>query len=64
MMRSSSELVEDSAFNIQAYIAQEFARRIGAREEEAFCVGDSSGKPTGVFTASGAPVGTTVSGGL
>ena len=62
MMRSSSELVEDSAFNIQAYIAQEFARRIGAREEEAFCVGDGSGKPTGVFTASGAPVGATASG--
>jgi HK97 family phage major capsid protein len=59
MMRSSSELIEDSAFNIQAYIAQEFARRIGAREEEAFCVGDGTGKPTGVFTASGAPVGVT-----
>jgi HK97 family phage major capsid protein len=59
MMRSSSELIEDSAFNIQAYIAQEFARRIGAREEEAFCVGDGTGKPTGVFTASGAPGGVT-----
>jgi len=60
MMRTSSELVEDSAFNIQAYIAQEFARRIGAREEEAFCVGDGDGKPTGVFTAAGgAPVGAT-----
>jgi HK97 family phage major capsid protein len=57
MMRSSSELIEDSAFNMQAYIAQEFARRIGAREEEAFCIGDGSGKPTGVFTASGAPLG-------
>jgi len=60
MMRASSELVEDSAFNIQSYIAQEFARRIGAREEEAFCVGDSTGKPTGVFaTTGGAPVGAT-----
>jgi len=59
MMRTSSELVEDSAFNIQAYIAQEFARRIGSLEEEAFCVGDGDSKPTGVFTADGAPVGAT-----
>jgi HK97 family phage major capsid protein len=53
MMRASTELVEDSAFNIQTYIAQEFARRIGAREEEAFCIGDGVGKPTGVFIESG-----------
>ena len=53
MMRTSTELVEDSAFNIQAYIAQEFARRIGAREEEAFCIGDGDGKPTGIFTENG-----------
>ena len=53
MMRSSTELVEDSAFNIQSYIAQEFARRIGSREEEAFCLGDGVGKPTGIFTATG-----------
>ena len=52
-MRSSTELVEDSAFNIQSYIAQEFARRIGSREEEAFCLGDGTGKPTGIFTTTG-----------
>jgi HK97 family phage major capsid protein len=53
MMRSSTELVEDSAFNIQSYIAQEFARRIGSREEEAFCLGDGTGKPTGIFGGTG-----------
>lgn len=53
LMRASTELIEDSAFNIQQYIAAEFARRIGAKEEEAFCVGDGSGKPTGVFAATG-----------
>ncbi|MCL2224593.1 MAG: phage major capsid protein [Defluviitaleaceae bacterium] len=53
MMRSSTELVEDSAFNIQSYIAQEFARRIGSREEEAFCLGDGAGKPTGIFGGTG-----------
>ena len=52
-MRSSTELVEDSAFNIQSYIAQEFARRIGSREEEAFCLGDGTGKPTGIFGGTG-----------
>ena len=60
MMKASTELIEDSAFNMQAYIAQEFARRIGTREEEAFCVGDGDGKPTGVFAATGgAPIGAT-----
>ena len=60
LMRASTELLEDSAFNMEAFIATEFARRIGAREEEAFCVGDGVGKPTGIFTAAGgAPIGVT-----
>ena len=62
-MRASTELIEDAAFNIQTYIAMEFARRIGAKEEEAFCIGDGIGKPTGIFTATGgAPVGATTEG--
>ena len=43
----------DSAFNIEAYLAGEFGRRIGAAEEEAFLVGDGSNKPTGIFAKSG-----------
>lgn len=35
------------------HISTEFARRIGAKEEEAFFVGDGSGKPTGIFAATG-----------
>jgi len=62
LMRASTELIEDSAFNIQTFIAREFARRIGVKEEEAFCIGDGVGKPTGVFTSGGAQVGTTVTG--
>jgi len=62
LMRASTELIDDSAFNIQNFIAREFARRIGVKEEEAFCTGDGVGKPTGVFTAGGAQVGTTVTG--
>ena len=63
MMKASSELIEDAAFNIQSYIAAEFARRIGAREEEAFCIGDGVGKPTGIFSAEGGvSIGATASG--
>jgi len=44
----SSELVNDSAFNLEAYLVSEFARRIGALEEAAFVNGDGSAKPTGI----------------
>jgi len=49
MIKVSEELVADSVFNLESYIAQEFARRIGAKEEESFLVGDGVGKPTGVL---------------
>ncbi len=52
-LKCSEELINDSVFNIQSYLAKEFARRIGAKEEEAFCIGDGTGKPTGVFAAAG-----------
>ena len=50
LMKVSVELLSDSVFNLEAYIAEEFARRIGAAEEAAFIAGDGSGKPTGVMT--------------
>lgn len=53
LMKVSDELMNDSVFNLESYISKEFARRIGAKEEEAFCVGNGTGKPTGVFTATG-----------
>ncbi len=60
MIKVSEELLNDSAFNIEQYIAKEFGRRIGAKEEEAFFIGDSTGKPTGIFHATGgAQVGIT-----
>ena len=60
MIKVSEELLNDSVFDLQTYIAQEFARRIGAKEEEAFFVGDASGKPTGIFhTTGGAQLGVT-----
>lgn len=60
LIKVSEELLTDSVFNLPSYIATEFARRIGAKEEEAFFVGDGTGKPTGVFaTSGGAQLGTT-----
>lgn len=60
IIKVSEELLNDSVFNLEQYIAKEFGRRIGAKEEEAFFVGDGSGKPTGIFNATGgAGVGVT-----
>ena len=49
----SIELLQDSMFDLESYIAAEFARAFGIAEEEAFCVGTGSGQPTGIFTANG-----------
>ncbi len=57
MIKVSEELLNDSVFDLETYIAKEFARRIGAAEETAFINGDGSGKPTGVITS--AEVGVT-----
>lgn len=60
MIKVSEELLNDSVFNLEQYIAREFARRIGAKEEEAFFTGDGTGKPTGIFNSvGGAQLGVT-----
>ena len=60
MIKVSEELINDSVFDLEAYIAREFARRIGNKEEEAFFTGDGSGKPLGVLAENGgAEVGVT-----
>lgn len=53
MIKVSEELLNDSVFDLPSYISREFARRIGAKEEEAFFTGDGTGKPLGVLAASG-----------
>lgn len=50
-IKVSDELLNDSVFDLEGYIATEFTRRIGAKEEEAFLVGDGTKKPTGVFVS-------------
>lgn len=62
MIKVSEELLNDSVFDVPAYIAKEFARRIGAAEEEAFFTGDGKGKSTGILAAGGAEVGVTAAG--
>lgn len=49
IIKVSEELINDSVFNIERYIAKEFARRIAAAEEEAFITGNGTGKPTGLL---------------
>lgn len=53
LIKVSEELLNDSIFDLESYISTEFARRIGAKEEEAFFIGDGSGKPLGILAASG-----------
>ncbi len=60
MIKVSEELLNDSVFDLEAYISREFARRIGNKEEEAFFTGDGTGKPLGVLAETGgAEVGVT-----
>ena len=60
MIKVSDELLQDSVFDIENYIATEFARRVGDAEEAAFINGDGSGKPYGMLHASnGAAAGVT-----
>ena len=60
MIKVSDELLHDSVFDVASYIAREFARRIGAAEEEAFFTGNGTGKPTGLLhSTGGAEVGVT-----
>ena len=60
LVKVSTELLQDSMFDLESYIAQEFARAFGVAEEQAFCVGTGTGQPTGVFnTTGGGTIGVT-----
>lgn len=62
-IKVSDELMSDSAFDVEAYISREFGRRIGRKEEEAFFIGNGTGKPTGILNETGgAETGCTTSG--
>lgn len=59
LIRVSVELLQDSEFDLEDYIANEFSRAFGIAEEQAFCVGTGTNQPTGIFTANGGTVGVT-----
>jgi HK97 family phage major capsid protein len=60
LVRVSQELLSDSMFDLPSFLTREFARALGAAEEEAFIKGDGNGKPTGMFLATGgADIGVT-----
>lgn len=43
----------DSAFNLENYIITMFGKALANAEEDAFLNGDGTGKPTGIFAATG-----------
>jgi HK97 family phage major capsid protein len=49
IIKVSDELLNDSVFNLERYIAREFGRRIGTAEEIAFVNGNGTSKPTGLM---------------
>ena len=57
LIKVSEELLNDSVFPIESFLATEFGRRLGKLEEEAFVNGTGSNQPTGVV--GGSTLGTT-----
>ena len=49
IIRVTSELLKDSAVDIETYLANTFADRMAVGEEEAFIAGDGMGKPLGLI---------------
>ncbi|MFW5827753.1 MAG: phage major capsid protein, partial [Alkalispirochaeta sp.] len=50
LIKVSEELLQDSSFDLESYLARMIGRRLGDGEESAFVAGDGSGKPTGIIT--------------
>ncbi len=58
----SEELLQDSMFDLEDYLINNFALAFAAKEEQAFCIGTGEGQPTGIFTVKGGDVGVTTAG--
>ena len=48
-IRVSDELLEDCGFNLEGFLASQFASRIASAEEHAFLYGDGKAKPLGLI---------------
>lgn len=49
MIKVFEELLADSIFDIESYVSEQFGKRIGDAEEQAFLTGNGTGKPTGIL---------------
>lgn len=49
MIRLSEDFTADTGFDVESYLMQSFARRVGRSEEQTFISGDSVDKPTGIL---------------
>lgn len=59
-IKVSEELLNDSAFYLMSYLSDEFGRRLGNAEEQAFLTDNGTGQPTGILTdTNGASAGST-----
>ena len=52
-IKITEELLYDNAFNLDSYIITEFGKALANAEEDAFLNGDGTGKPLGLFAATG-----------
>lgn len=52
-IKVTEELLYDNAFGLENYIINQFGKALANAEEDAFLNGDGSGKPTGLFAATG-----------
>ena len=52
-IKVTEELLYDNAFNLEGYILDQFGKALANAEEDAFLNGDGTGKPLGLFAATG-----------
>ncbi|MDD2980917.1 MAG: phage major capsid protein [Hespellia sp.] len=52
-IKVTEELLYDNAFNLESYILDQFGKALGNAEEDTFLNGDGTGKPLGLFAATG-----------
>ena len=64
IVRVTSELLKESAIDIEAYLAGSFADRLAVSEEEAFIAGDGVDKPLGLIHQAKAGCTTEAAGGV
>ena len=52
-IKITEELLYDNAYNLEGYLLDQFGKALGNAEEDAFLNGDGTGKPVGIFDATG-----------